>query len=59
MNNELILASNDQQPSLEAVGVNWVWFVKPAAEGFTVQGGPPPQIPNLMKITISSPASGN
>ena len=59
MNNQLILASNGQQPSLEAVRVNWVWLVKSVAGGFTVQGGPPPQIPNLKKITISSPASGN
>jgi len=58
MNNELILASNDPKSSLEAGGGNGGWLTKLAAAGFLVQGGPPPQIPNLEQITISSPASG-
>ena len=55
MNDESILASNDQQPFLEAVGVKLVWSVKPAAAGFAVQGGPPAQIPNMMKIQFPVP----
>ena len=59
MNNELILASNDPKSSLKAVGIKRGWIVKLAAAGFPVQGGPPPLIPNLEQITISSPASGS
>jgi hypothetical protein len=59
MNDESILASYDLHPFFKVVRVKWVWLVKPAAAGFAVQGGPPAQIPNLMKITISNPAPGS